>query len=529
MSVEILAADRFGWRRNVGRGIDTLATGDPAAEAAVRNVLAASQASPATLARAVQEVPGHFAVIAKGQETGCAIVDHCRSSPVFLTDDAVSNDAHLIRLRRQLDKPDRVGIEDAAMAGFVTGRRTLFENLHQLPAGSLALWQGNSPAIARYRDYMPTAVKTDSEDMLIEAFLAALDDATKRTIQVANGRPIWVPLSGGRDSRMLLSKFVELGYDNLHAFTYGPPGNDERRAAKFIADRLGVPWSFVASRPTQMREFFASNERSNYWDYCDGLSAVPNFQDLLTLQKLRQSGTLPADAVLVNGQTGDFISGGHIPANLMSSDLTPDTLFEAIVSKHFSLWHSLKTQERLSAVRTRIFDQLDVKPDEPLDRDHAVALYEQFEFDERQAKYVINGQRNYEFLGLDWSLPLWDSAMVEFWRNVPVAMKFRQKLFVTALARWNYCGLFRNFDPKVGHWSGLARAVLIPSRLIRLSLGPARRDAFLRQMLYFGMYRDQYAPFGYAEFYRNARDLRNPVSLLSREWIHERGLSGDAG
>ena len=51
---------------------------------------------------------------------------------------------------------------------------------------------------------------------------------------------------------------------------------------------------------------------------------------------------------------------------------------------------------------------------------------------------------------------------------------------------------------------------------------------FLRHMLYFGMYRDQYAPFGYATFLRNARDLRNPVSLLSRAWLAERGLGGNA-
>lgn len=529
MPVEILAADRFAWRRNLGATVETLATGDPAAETAVRNALATGPLSPATLSRAVASVSGHFAVIAKDRETACAIVDHCRSSPVFFTNDAVSNDAHLLRRTRQLDVPDAIGVEDAAMAGFVTGGRTLFEGLNQLPAGSLAIWQDGPAKIARYRDHMPTTRDTRTESALAEEFLSVLDDAIMRTITAANGRPIWVPLSGGRDSRILLAKFVERGYDNLHAFTYGPPGNDEKRAAQIIAERLGVSWSFLASRPGRMRKFFASADRQDYWNYCDGLSAVPNFQDLLTLREYRRRGALPEDAILVNGQTGDFISGGHIPAKLMASDPTSQTLFDAILAKHFSLWRSLKTPDRLAALRERVFTQLGVQPDGRLERDHAIALYEQFEFDERQAKYVINGQRNYEYLGLDWSLPLWDSALVEFWRNIPVEVKFRQKLFAAALAHWNYRDLFRDFDPQVDQWSGLAKAVLIPSRLIRLSLGPARRDAFLRHMLYFGMYRDQYAPFGYAEFLRHARDLRNPVSLLSREWLRMRGLSGDAG
>ena len=530
MPAELLAAERFGWQSHNLGNLQTLATGDPQAVAALVTALESAAPTAELLAQAVRDVPGYFAAIIKGPDFCCAIVDHCRSSPIFYSDDAVSNDAHLLRARRHLNTPNADGVTDAAMAGFVTGCQTLFQGLHQLEAGSLLIWTSATtvPAVTRYRSYMPGPMDQRSEDLLVEEFLDVLDGAIARTIAQAEGRPIWVPLSGGRDSRILLAKFVEQGYDNLFAFTYGPRGNDEMRAAKIIAERLNLRWTFVPSRPAAMREFFARPDRNAYWAYCDGLSAVPNFQDLLTLRQFEAEGALPEDAIIVNGQTGDFISGGHIPASLMQSAPGPDSLFDAIVGKHFSLWNSLKTPDRLDAIRARVFAQLGITSNDTLDRDTAIAHYEQFEFDERQAKYVINGQRNYEFLGRDWSLPLWDSALVEFWRNVPVEQKYRQKLFRTALARWDYRGLFREFEPKVDQWSGLAKAVLIPSRLIRLTLGPARRDRFLRHMLYFGMYQDQYAPFGYGQFLKSANDLRNPVSLLSRAWLNERGLSATA-
>ena len=443
----------------------------------------------------------------------------------------MSNDARLLQREAGLTEPDPDGVADAEMAGFVTGANTLFRGLRQLEAGGLALWRAGSgaPEVTRYRVYLPDAPDARPESEMAGDMMARLDAAIERTMVQAGGRPIWVPLSAGLDSRLLLAKFVEHGYDNLRAFTYGPLGNDEMRAARVIADRLEVPWTFHPSRPADMRSFFSSGELQAYWDYCDGLSAVPNFQDLLTLHDLDRRGTLPEDAVVVNGQTGDFISGGHIPAALMTDEPGADGLFNAIVAKHFSLWTSLKTPERLEDVRARTFERLGVTPDPRMDRETAIAHYERFEYEERQAKYVINGQRNYGYLGRDWALPLWDSGFVEFWRNVPVARKYRQQLFRDALARWDYRGLFRDFQPRVDQWSGLTKAILVPSRLIRLTLGREARDRFLRRMLYFGMYHDQYAPFGYGRFLKAAGDLRNPVSLLSREWLARQGLSAERG
>ena len=41
-------------------------------------------------------------------------------------------------------------------------------------------------------------------------------------------------------------------------------------------------------------------------------------------------------------------------------------------------------------------------------------VYEILEYENRQCKYVINGQRLYEYFKYEWRLPLWDNLYLDF-------------------------------------------------------------------------------------------------------------------
>ena len=533
----VVLNDRFAWRsRALGR-LTVHERGDAAAVAGIaQSVLTAERPGLDHAVAALRAADGHFAAIIEGPDFLLACVDHCRSIPVFFAARAgapvVSNDARTVKTNAGLDRIDTVSGTEAAMAGFVTGRNTLYEGLAQLQAGDL-LWhdkRSGKTSVRQYYVYAPGPLNRAHEAGLIEQLGEVTDRAMNRVVDQAAGAPIWVPLSAGLDSRLILCKLVELGYDNLAAFSYGPAGNDEAKAARTAARRLGVPWRFYPNRSRDMRRLYASDARAAYWAYSDGLCTLPNFQDFPTLHGLRERGELPDGVVIVNGQTGDFISGGHIPRALYENAApTLDDLFDAIVAKHYSLWQSLKTPDNLDRLRARVWENLGLRGDERVSRDDVVALYERWEYQERQAKHIINGQRNYDFLGIPWALPLWDRGLVEFWRTVPPRFKFGQRLYRRYLESWDFGGLFKDFKPVVWQWPGAMKAVLPLFRLIRLTLGPECRDRVLKSLLYFGMYRHQYAPFGYRYFLRHAQNLRNPVSVLSRRWLAEMGISAGAG
>ena len=521
MQTQIIYSQRPGWIRYRHQKLEIFARSAPAALSPLLAELTAQPMQKEQVIGTIANVKDHFAVIVRGPNFCFACTDHCRSSPIFFSSDAISNDAHALKLQKNINRPNIAGVRDAAMAGFVTGPKILYVGLQQLEAGTCALWKTDQqdPDIWKHTTYLPQNIQNISLNSLTDGFLAVMDSAVKRGIEEAAGKPILLALSGGLDSRLLLAKFVQHGCPNLSAFTYGPSGSDEARIAREIASRLNVPWSPYFTKPRHMKAFFSTPERRKYWAFCDGLTSVPNFQDFLPLKLLQEQGRIPQGTFIINGQTGDYISGGHIPRILMAPSVPGNTLLTAIIEKHFSLWKSLKTPENLNAVQTYLAERFKVDPHKSLDREESIAIYERFEYEERQSKYVVNGQRNYEFLGLNWLLPFWQSDVVRFWRDVPLDAKYRQKLYRTALEAWNYSGIFKDIKTTVSHWPGMMRAILGPSRLLRLTFGHSVRDAYLKRMLYFGLYQDQYAPFGYINFLRHSSDLRNPVSLLSRAWL----------
>ncbi|MDP7168563.1 MAG: asparagine synthase-related protein, partial [Nitrospinota bacterium] len=269
---------------------------------------------------------GHFAAIFESPNFVLGVVDACRTIPLFYASGenrfVAGNSAHEVRKAARLDTVDKTSALEGIMAGFVTGPYTLYEGLKQLQAGELFFWNKSEKSLTRnwYYKYESKPMAEFDVDQLTDGLETVVNRIMRRIVDHADGDPILVPLSGGLDSRLILSKLVELGYDNLKSFSYGPPGNSEARAAKFVADTLGVPWEFVPTTHAATRRFYETEVRREYSVFGDGLCSIPNMQDLQPLLTLREEGRLPEDTMLVNGQSGDFITGAHIPASLMISE-----------------------------------------------------------------------------------------------------------------------------------------------------------------------------------------------------------------
>lgn len=384
------------------------------------------------------DLNGFFAFVREESTRVIAVVDRIRSIPLFYgrADSRVflSDDAEWMRRKVGDTAMDPVAREEFQLTGYVTGAETLFPSVRQLQAGEVLVVDtaGVVPRVTTHRYYRflhsePAQFDSEALRSNLEVLLASI---IRRLIDYADGRQIVVPLSGGYDSRLIATLLKRSGYTNVIAFTYGTPGNQESRTSRTVADALGLQWRFVEYSNRRWREAWKTDERWDYQKWASGWASIPLVQDWLAVRVLKQQAIIADDCVFVPGHTGDFISGGHIP-----NTATPGgqarlaSLTEAIVNKHYRLAPIHHISRRpLSFWWERVLDRAESGP---ITRGEDLAnFFEKWEWQERQAKFICNAVRVYEFSGYDWWLPLWDREFVEFWEQIPLPLRRGRKWFM---------------------------------------------------------------------------------------------------
>lgn len=530
--MNVIYSDAYGWKsRQVGDYKIQYIGSDHEFFPIIESIAAlGGYPQPSRVDSILNQMTSPGAAIMESPNALIAFVDHFRCYPLFYTTGescAISNDARkLVEITKTAHNWHPLSAEEFAMTGYVTGRNTLINGLMQLQSGERLISTGSSSRIDvdRYYRFRPSPQNCGSDDDWVDELDTVMARVTGRMVNRAGGRPVRVTLSAGLDSRVLACKLSEAGYENLETFSYGPPGNWEARGARAVAKRLGLPWRLVDIKISEARRMFWEPERRAYWDFADGLSAQPNFQEYFALSKLRLEGGLPDDVVLINGQSGDFITGGHIPKELVQVNATVRTLLDAITGKHYALWRSLMTSERMERVEAKLLHSLGVKINDKLTVDELASLYEQWECEERQVKWVIHAQRVNDFFGYDWQLPFWDIELARFFQRVPIRLKLDQRLYRLWLGRWDYRGLFRDFAPTVWRWPSGTLAVVPLAKGVELLFGKRAKQAWYELFFYWGHTAEHYAPYPYRDYFRVRHDIRNCIALNGRTWAKENEL-----
>lgn len=472
------------------------------------------------------ELNGEFVCIYKGASKAIAIADRKRSIPLFYY-----QEGEVWKISDKLSHSDsplnRTAVKEFITTGFTANEKTLYQNVFQVEAGSYVQFESDSqPVIKEYYQYYHQPVESDLEQLSKELEEVMLQSFQDLAVRLKNKVPM-LPLSGGYDSRIVALLLKEMGIENISSFTYGKTGNRESHVSKQIAQKLGLQWDFIEYNKSDWYKWYSSPQWQEYVDFSVNGTAMAHLQDWPAVTKVVEGKDEPY--VFIPGHSGDFLAGSHLAYEItVDRTFKQDEVIQFILAKHHKLWEMDKGFERsgkdlIEEIRRSIKD-LNFQTNE-----QASAAFEYWDWKERQAKFIINSVRVYEFYGYGWEIPLWDDRMMEFFKKVPVEYRFKQYLYDYTLHR-----MYPSYFPEPVKVSGKESS-------LKEKYGPFYKTAkklYNKKRIYQQYHKDPMQWYGiYKNYYSYLRELsfkfdhinyKNPYninSFLAKDYI--RNLKGE--
>lgn len=394
----------------------------------------------------VQHLNGCFAAIRKNGRRLFAAVDRNRTIPLFYSGtetEILVTDRLGPTTTAEFDasmNPERVS--EFRLTGYCTGDATLVPGFHQIRAGHMLAWDlENSlePKVVRYYSYDHGDLFEDTTERLTERLNAVHMEVFHRLVESAEGRPLVLPLSGGYDSRLIATSLKDMGIDRVTCYCYGRAGNWEARISRELAQYLGFQWEFVPYTWQRWAAWSRLKEYKIYIENAGNLSSIAHVQDWPAIYELSRSSRIPSDSIVIPGHSGDFLAGSHVPIGFAQrGSVGANEVVDLLLFKHYELWDWSDSDRKFRpAFAERIRGQLSEIPNR-LSLEQAANLLERWNWEERQAKFINNSVRCYEYHGLEWRLPLWDYSLMDFWRRVPVQLRIGRALYFQFANRYQH-------------------------------------------------------------------------------------------
>lgn len=384
----------------------------------------------------LKDLNGEYALIIESPHEVICAVDRVRSIPLFYSLNnehfIISDDAYYIKNKIKPNLKEENAAE-FLVTGYVTGNETLFENINQLQAGEVLIYnkEVNSLQTSYYFRYIHKDFMNLTEEEMLSGLDACFVSVFRRLIDstVNKGKQIVVPLSGGLDSRIIVAMLKRFGVENVICFTYGRKNDREVKISKQVAEALGYEWHFVEYTREKWYNAYNSKDMVEYQKYAGNLVSLPVIQDYLAVKILKKQGILPENSVFVPGHSGDMLAGSHIPKNYanISYDYKQETFLKDSLKKHYNLlkWNDKQELKPIFENKiTKSVGTLDIYNNESCA--NAVEL---FNFNERQAKYIVNSVRAYEFFGYEWRIPMWDAELINYFKSITIEYRINTQIY----------------------------------------------------------------------------------------------------
>jgi len=360
------------------------------------------------------------------------VVDRYRSIPLFysVNDNVVcvsdiSNSLNRLTQNSEIDETSELQF---LLSGFVTGNKTLYKNICQVQPGSLVSITADKTVIEQhYFKFFPEIKKFENVDVL-ESQLKSIIYRIKDRLKLAcKNKKVFVPLSGGNDSRLIMWMLSESGVEDVICYTYGVSSNPQREIARQIAERLGYEWYFIEYSKEKWKQSLEQGSIEDFFIFSSNGTSLPHIQDYAAVKELERKGLITENSIFLPGHVGDawaneFASNTleepyPLPPQEYHSrfmDIFDSKIISFIVYRHLMFFPVSKKQwatKEFGAIIDRIKKEVD---EYGSDRKGVIWKALEWILRGRTSLWIVNSVRTYEYFKASYYLPLADYELIDF-------------------------------------------------------------------------------------------------------------------
>jgi len=318
-------------------------------------------------------------------------------------------------------------------AGFVMDNETLIKNIFKTQAGEIVSVNDDG-TISRETWYyfLPEQFNPSPLPELTTQLHEQLDALSRRMVAMLNGRTAIVPLSGGYDSRLIVSLLKKAGHKNTICITYGRE-NPEVAISREVAKKLGFQWIFVDYQSSETSGFLQDPLFREYAQYMGKGYSMPYLQEYFAARELKKKRLIPDDSVFLPGHNGDYIAGSYVLKSVRTQK-KGKAFFNHLRKKYFCFAETTqKDNKTIEGSLQKLFLAYSNfnNPDPEFN-----VFIEDWHVREKISKFIFRSSHVFPFFGYEIYFPLWDKELVNFFRNVPFSFRASKMLYDKTLEEY---------------------------------------------------------------------------------------------
>tara|TARA_Y100000590_G_scaffold465450_1_gene637810 strand:- start:405 stop:2015 length:1611 start_codon:yes stop_codon:yes gene_type:complete len=408
-------------------------------------------------------------------------------------------------------------------SGYSIGNQTLCDEFKSLLPCEYILYKDENLKLDKYYNVDYKYQIEPNKFKNFEETVSKLFNNLKKRYDHCN---IIIPLSAGMDSRFILSALKYFNFKKIKLFTHYFINKRDQKIAYKISKYLNYPIEFVNLKINDCKKIYRSENFNKYLNYNLTGNSINNHGDYISVQKLIKKNFIDLKTdIIMNGQSGDFITGNHIPLFLFEDNSSIDQLLEKtlnyIIFKHYNFWSEKQINRDQMVIKDYIkkkyFNNVSTK-------DEIISMYEKFEFENRQVKWVVGQQKVYDFFGLNCFLPLWSLLIIDFFtKRINLKQRKNQKFYRDFLINKNYSNIWRNIpvNPKE-KFTYAFRLIRFISKCFFFFFGKKKWHDFEKKYLNYFMDSTLISTYyDYRVFIKTKKIPRNAAALLARDYLEK--------